>query len=51
MVVLMSGDMPNTKFADAIAGYEGQVTVVADALSPRWVEMAIHTGHYAALAV
>ena len=51
MVVLFSGNVPNTELADAIAGYEGQVTVVGDALAPRWLEMAIHTGHYAALAV
>ena len=51
MVVLFSGNVPNTELADAIAGYEGQVAVVGDALAPRWLEMAIHTGHYAALAV
>ena len=51
MVVLMSGNVPNTEFADAIEGYEGGVTLVGDALAPRWLEMAIHTGHHAALAI
>ncbi len=51
MVVLMSGNIPNTEFAEAIEGYEGGVEVVGDALAPRWLEMAIHSGHYAALRV
>ncbi len=51
MVVLMSGNVPNTEFAEAIEGYEGDVTLVGDALAPRWLEMAIHTGHHAALAI
>ena len=51
MVVLMSGNVPNTEFADAISGYDGKVDVVGDALAPRWLEMAIHSGHYAALSV
>ena len=50
-VVLFSGNVPNTEFADSLTGYEGDVTVVGDALAPRWLEMAIHTGHYAALNV
>ncbi|MFN0096391.1 MAG: FAD-dependent oxidoreductase [Dehalococcoidia bacterium] len=51
MVVLMSGNIPNTELADAIAGFDGKVDVVGDALAPRWLEMAIHSGHYAALNV
>ena len=51
MVVLMSGNVPNTEFAELLDDYEGDVTVVGDALAPRWLEMAIHTGHYAALEV
>lgn len=53
MVVLMSGNVPNTAFADALAGsgYDGEVRVVGDALAPRWLEMAIHSGHHAALEV
>ena len=51
MVVLMSGNVPNTEFAEAIADYDGEVRVVGDALAPRWLEMAIHSGHYAALEV
>jgi 2,4-dienoyl-CoA reductase-like NADH-dependent reductase (Old Yellow Enzyme family)/thioredoxin reductase len=51
MVVLMSGNIPNTEFAEHIADYEGDVHVVGDALAPRWLEMAIHGGHLAALAV
>ncbi len=51
VVVLMSGNVPNTEFAEAIEGYEGEVEVVGDALAPRWLEMAIHSGHYAALSV
>ncbi|MDE2669175.1 MAG: FAD-dependent oxidoreductase [Chloroflexota bacterium] len=51
MVVLMSGNVPNTEFAELLDDYEGDVTVVGDALAPRWLEMAIHSGHYAALEV
>ncbi len=51
MVVLMSGNEPNTEFADVIDGYEGDVRVVGDALAPRWLELAIHSGHHAALEV
>jgi len=53
MVILMSGNVPNTEFSDALAGfdYDGEVAVVGDALAPRWLEMAIHSGHYAALKV
>ena len=51
LVVLMSGNAPNTEFVEAIEGYEGDVEVVGDALAPRWLEMAIHSGHYAALKV
>ena len=42
---------PNTEFAEAIADYDGEVRVVGDALAPRWLEMAIHSGHHAALAL
>ena len=51
MVVLMSGNVPNTEFAELVDDYEGDVHVVGDALAPRWLEMAIHSGHYAALEV
>lgn len=51
MVVLMSGNVPNTEFAEAIADYDGEVRVVGDALAPRWLEMVIHSGHHAALEV
>lgn len=33
------------------SGYDGEVRVVGDALAPRWLEMAIHSGHHAALEV
>ena len=50
-VVLISYNRPNRDLVDALAGYPGEVRVIGDANSPRYLMVAIREGHLAGRSV
>lgn len=54
-VVLISYNRPNRELADALndksAGFPGEMKIVGDANSPRYLMMAIREGHFAGRAI
>ena len=50
-VILISGNTSRTELLEELDDFSGEIHVVGDALSSRPLEMAIHTGHYAALKI
>ncbi|NBC37405.1 FAD-dependent oxidoreductase [Novosphingobium sp. FSY-8] len=50
-VVFVSHNKSNRDLVEALAGWPGQVAVVGDARSPRYLQTAIREGHLAARAI